>query len=157
VNLRKATEADAPIVRELWEEFCAEVPPPPGGEETWEEEWRDTRQDIHDGLVYLAEDDEGVAGIARAHPPTRGRGHVELVQVRPRARRRGVAKALLRELVRELKERGAAQVTLDVLTSNADARTAWGRLGFEEVSLSMQAPLEVLEQRLTPRQAGSRG
>jgi hypothetical protein len=34
MNLRMATEADAPLVRELWEEFCTEVPPPPGGEET---------------------------------------------------------------------------------------------------------------------------
>ena len=29
MNVRPATEADEPALRELWEEFEAEVPPPP--------------------------------------------------------------------------------------------------------------------------------
>jgi ribosomal protein S18 acetylase RimI-like enzyme len=154
VDIRPAQESDAEALRELWEEFCAEVPPPPGGEETWEEEWADTRRDIEDGLVFLAQDADGIVGAARGHRPDGVRGHVEVVQVRPRARRQGVAKALLAELVAALREQGASQVTLEVLTSNARARAAWTKLGFEEVSLKLQAPADVLEERLAGRAAG---
>ena len=62
MNLRRATEADEPVLRELWEEFEAEIPSPPEFVETWEEEWRDVAADIAGrGAVYLAEDKQGVA------------------------------------------------------------------------------------------------
>jgi ribosomal protein S18 acetylase RimI-like enzyme len=146
VNLRRATEADEPVLRELWEEFEREVPSPFEAE-TWEEEWADTRRDVSAGLVYLAEDDEGVAGVARGE--LQGRAlHVHLVHVRARARTRGVSKALLAELVREARERGAARVTLESLASNTRARSVWQRLGFEEVEVLLAAPVEALERRL---------
>ena len=148
MNIRAATPADADAFRELWEEFCAEVPPPPGDEETWEEEWRDTLRDIEDGLVFVAEADAGIVGAARGHEPVEGKGHVEVVQVRPRARRQGIAKALLRELVAELRRRGAERITLAVMAANAPARAVWSRLGFEEVALTMHAPAEALAERL---------
>lgn len=154
MNLRRAQVSNEHVLHELWEEFCAEVPPPPGGEETWEEEWADTRRDIEDGLVFLAEDEDGVIGAVRGHQPVRERGHVEVVQVRPRARRQGVAKALLAELVSALRERGASLITLEVLTSNSLARLTWTRLGFEEVSLTMQAPVDRLQGRLAGGSTG---
>ena len=148
MNIRPATADDAAAFRELWEEFCREVPPPPGDEETWEEEWRDTLRDIEDGLAFVAEDEIGIVGAARGHEPVGDRGHVEVVQVRPRARRHGVAKALLRELVAELRDRGAQRITLAVMAANAPARAVWSRLGFEEVKLTMHAPADALADRL---------
>ncbi|MGZ4353564.1 MAG: GNAT family N-acetyltransferase, partial [Gaiellaceae bacterium] len=116
--------------------------------EPWEEEWADTRRDIAGGTVLIAEDDEGPVGVARVEAPKHGRVHVQLVHVRPRARRQGVTKALLAEIVREAREGGVGHVTLDVLTSNATARTVWQRLGFEELAVFMATPLDALEHRL---------
>ena len=40
LSVRRATEADEAMLRELWEEFEREVPEPAGFEpETWEQEW----------------------------------------------------------------------------------------------------------------------
>ena len=73
MNIRHATTADEAVLRELWEEFEREVPEPPGAApETWEEEWADVRRDIDEGAVFLAEDDEGAVGTARATAPERG-------------------------------------------------------------------------------------
>jgi len=67
MKLRQATEADQQVLRELWEEFEAEIPAPPEFVETWDEEWKDVAADIGGrGVVYLAEDDDGVAGAVRA-------------------------------------------------------------------------------------------
>src|SRR6185312_5183936 len=42
VKIRRATEADEALIRELWEAFEEEVPEPEGFlPETWEQEWGD--------------------------------------------------------------------------------------------------------------------
>ena len=46
VNIRSASEADEPVLRALWEEFEAEIPPPPEDVETWEQEC----QSVQDSL-----------------------------------------------------------------------------------------------------------
>ncbi len=149
MNVRRATEADEPVLRKLWEEFHAEVPEPEGFEqETWEEEWADQLVDIRGGALLLAEDDQGVVGVGRISPPKHGRAHVHLVYVRPRARREGVTKALLLACVHDARERGAQHVSLDVLSTNEDAIAVWRRLGFSEVAKFMSMPLAALEQRL---------
>ena len=52
MRVRRATEADEALVRELWEEFQLEVPEPPGFlPETWEEEWADVTRDMREGAV----------------------------------------------------------------------------------------------------------
>ena len=85
MHVRPATAADEPLLRELWAEFEAEVPPPPEDVETWEAEWRDVSADIEGrGAVFLAEDEEGAAGSARASDD-RGRGLVRRLRLRPSA------------------------------------------------------------------------
>src|SRR5262245_27011343 len=159
MNIRRVTTADEAALRELWEEFEQEVPEPPGAvPETWEEEWVDVRRDIDQGAVFVAEDEEGTVGTSRASAPTRGTSHLHMVHVRPRARRQGVAMALVQACVQEVKEKGATRITLDVLSTNAVARNVWSRLGFEEVELVMATPLDALEGRLAGMQVGpSRG
>lgn len=148
MTIRRATESDEAVLRELWEEFEREVPEPIGEGEPWEEEWSDTLDDIRGGGVFLAEDDDGPVGVARVEAPRRGRAHVQLVYVRPRGRQQGVAKALLAECVADAKARGGDWISLEVLTANEQALTAWRRLGFVDYSYAMASPLANLEQRL---------
>ena len=154
MNVRRATEADETKLRELWEEFEREVPWTIEEPETWAEEWLDTLEDVRAGGVFLAEDDEGAAGVARVERSVRGRAHVQLVYVRERGRRQGVAKALLRECVEHAHDQGARFVSLDVLSSNELALTVWRRLGFRENQVLMAAPLDALAERLAERPAG---
>jgi ribosomal protein S18 acetylase RimI-like enzyme len=149
VTIRRAAEADEAVLRELWEEFEREVPEPEGFDpETWEEEWGDTLDDIRGGGVFIAEDEEGAAGVARIESPTQGAAHIQIVYVRERARGRGVTKELLHECVADARARGARTITLEVLTTNAEALAVWRRLGFQEYSLTMSTPLEALQARL---------
>jgi ribosomal protein S18 acetylase RimI-like enzyme len=149
MTVRRATEADEAVLHELWEAFHREVPDPEGFEaETWEDEWTDVRRDLERGAVFLAEDDDGVVGVARAERNNFGASHLHLVYVRPRVRRQGVTKALLRACVEEAKQSGAGMVSLHVLKANEEATAVWRRLGFEEVSYFMATPLDKLEHRL---------
>jgi ribosomal protein S18 acetylase RimI-like enzyme len=154
MTIRAATEADEAVLRELWEEFEQEVRLPVEEPESWDEEWRDTLDDIRSGGVFLAEDAEGVVGVARVEAAVRGRSHIQLVHVRPRARRQGIAKALLRECVGHAREQGAEYVSLDVVTANEQARVVWARLGFEEYAKFLATPLASVERRLEDRDGG---
>jgi ribosomal protein S18 acetylase RimI-like enzyme len=148
LTIRRATEGDEAILRELWEEFEREVPEPIGEPETWEQEWADVLDDLRGGGVFVAEDDDGPVGAARIEAPERGVAHIQFVQVRQRARRQGVAKALVAACTDDAKARGAAFVSLEVLTTNEPALAAWRRLGFEPVSYWMATPIDALEARL---------
>jgi ribosomal protein S18 acetylase RimI-like enzyme len=155
VKIRRAAEADEAVLRGLWEEFEQEVPEPPGFvPETWAEEWQDTLDDIRGGGVFLAEDEDGVVGVARVEAPVRGRSHVQLVHVRPRARRRGVLKALLRECAADAHARGAHLVSLEVTADNEQAIAVWRRLGFQEYAKFMALPLGALDERLADSSIG---
>jgi ribosomal protein S18 acetylase RimI-like enzyme len=155
MNIRRATEADEAVLRELWEEFEAEVPEPEGFEpESWEEEWKDTRDDIASDGVFLAEDDEGAVGVLRIEAPERGAMHIQLAHVRPRARGQGVMRALLAEVVAHAREQGARTISLEVLTTNEIALAVWRKLGFHEVTFCMASPVDALEARLGQRPSG---
>ena len=148
MTIRRASEGDRDALRELWEEFEAEIPPPPGFEESWEEAWHDLSRHVREGAAFVAEDDQGLVGYAFARKPDKGRAYLTDAYVRPRARRRGVAKALVREVVASVRELGANQLSLHVQTTNPDARAVWERLGFVEVSRFLAAPVDALERRL---------
>jgi ribosomal protein S18 acetylase RimI-like enzyme len=154
LTIKRATEADQSILHELWEEFEREIPFPYGEGEPWEEEWADTLDDLRDGGVFLAEDGSGPIGVARIEAPKQGRAHVQLVYVRPRARRKGVGRALLRECIVDAKAKDAEWVSLEVLASNDIGVAVWRRLGFVEYSYEMATRLESLEQRLEDRPEG---
>jgi ribosomal protein S18 acetylase RimI-like enzyme len=148
MNIRRATESDEAVLRELWTEFETEVPEPVGEPETWDEEWKDALDDLRGGGVFIAADDEGPVGVARIEAPVHGRAHLQLVHVRQRGRRQGVAKALLQACVDHARARGATDVSLEVVTTNQTAVAVWRRLGFEEYAKFMATPLEALASRL---------
>ncbi len=155
MNIRRASETDEAILHEFWDEFEAEVPGPTGfTPETWEEDWIDTRANITSGAVFIAEDETGPIGLAGIGQPAQGASHIQVVYVRPRARRQGVTKALLRACAEAAREHGSNMISLDVLLSNRVGRSAWQRLGFTDVWVGMAQPLEVLEARLAQVDGG---
>jgi ribosomal protein S18 acetylase RimI-like enzyme len=154
MNIRRATEADEAVLHELWEQFEAETPPPPGEEETWEEAWPDVLRHIREGISLLAENDGRPVGYLWVRAPEKGRAHVTDAYVRPDARRRGVTRRLLAEAVAELRGRGADWLSLEVQTSNELGRRTWEAFGFEEIEKVMLAQLDALDGRLAGRAGG---
>jgi ribosomal protein S18 acetylase RimI-like enzyme len=149
VNVRRATSEDEAVLKELWQAFVAELPEPVGfAPETWEEAWPALEADIEAAGVYLAEADGETVGMLDAAAAAGGRWHVERVYVRETARRVGVATELLRAFAAGARAAGAGYVSLEVLTTNHLARTAWERLGFSEVEVTLGQSLEALETRL---------
>jgi ribosomal-protein-alanine N-acetyltransferase len=149
VKIRRATEADQATIQELWQEFEDEVPQAEGFlPEKWDEEWADVQENLATGAVFLAEDDAGPLGVARLQEMRQGSSHIHLVYVRPRARRQGVTKALLRACADVAREQGAETVSLEVLLANDVGRAAWQHLGFKDVWVGMAQPIESLDARL---------
>ena len=154
MRIRPATEDDRDELRGLWEEFEAEVPPPPGFEETWDEAWRDLSRHVREGAAFVVEDEGGLFAYAFAAKPDKGRAHLTDAYVRPHARRRGVMTALVGQVASAVRELGANQLSLEVQTTNGPARAAWERLGFVDVMRFMAAPLDSLQQRVTEAPPG---
>jgi ribosomal protein S18 acetylase RimI-like enzyme len=148
--IRIATEDDVPLVRALWDEFNAEIPDAPWRDPDADDDFEDVERELPKGGVLLA-DDDGVAVVRTTGSRT---AELYFVHVRPRARRAGVASALVREAARIARERGLEMIELHVLAANASARTVYERWGFEPVELVLAAPLAALEQRLGERPSG---
>lgn len=150
MNIRRATTNDRALLRELWEEFAEELDDPPYLRETWEEAWTDLAETVRDGVALVAEDDGRAVGFIFCVLGDRGRktAHVTDIYVRPEARRRGIGRALLGELIEPAREAGLEHVSLEVLLRNTDARRLYERLGFAPVDMFMVAALGALENRL---------
>jgi ribosomal-protein-alanine N-acetyltransferase len=65
--------------------------------------------------------------------PGAGEMHLLNITIAPAVRRRGHARRLLGELVRQCRARDASRLWLEVRESNADAREVYLRLGFAQV------------------------
>jgi ribosomal protein S18 acetylase RimI-like enzyme len=144
--IRPATADDLPLVRELWHAFSAEIPDEPWREDDLAEDLAQLEHAIRDEIVLLAGED----GLAVAQRRGERLGFLDIVYVRPEARRSGLAAQLVREVVARLRERGVEMLELEVLASNAEARAIYDRWGLKPVELTLGAPLAQLEQRLAP-------
>jgi ribosomal protein S18 acetylase RimI-like enzyme len=150
VTIRQATEADRELVRELWEEFEAELGGPSYLRETWEEAWDDLADTVRDGVALIAELDERPVGFIFCVLGDRGRqtAHVTDIYVRPDVRGQGIGSALLAEVVEPAREAGLDHVSLEVLVRNSPARRLYERLGFVPMDIFMVAPLGAVADRL---------
>lgn len=156
MTLRPLTLEDVDTLRELWEEFEAAMPPPPVKQETWDEAWVDLRAHVERGVALLAEDDGRAVGFVAAKfedwgPTT---AYVTDLYVRPAWQRRGVGKALLAGVAASARERGFANVMLDVSSENRAALRFYDRLGFKEVSKIMHVSVDTLDERASSSEAG---
>jgi ribosomal protein S18 acetylase RimI-like enzyme len=148
VSIRQATDDDLPVLRELYAEFHAELPPPDYADEGLEHELAELPLYLRERVALLAEADGDAVGFALAELKGPKHGFLSDLYVRRAARRRGVGAALTREVVTRLAERGAQVVELEVLTSNADARVVYERWGFAPVMTTFAAPVAQLGPRL---------
>jgi ribosomal-protein-alanine N-acetyltransferase len=151
--IRAATSEDLPLVRELWQAFNEEIPDEPWREDDLAEDLDWLEQAIRDEIVLLADED----GLAVARRRGERLGFLEVVYVRPNARRTGLAAALVGEVVTRLHDAGAEMLELEVLASNTAARAIYERWGFRPVELTLGAPLAQLGQRLAPSEGPTFG
>jgi ribosomal protein S18 acetylase RimI-like enzyme len=147
--IRPATTDDLALVLDLWREFEAEVP---------DAEWRDDDSD-HDireleaavgkkDVVLVAEQEGAAVGLAVAERSGERLGFLHILYVRPQARRSGVAAELVRETAAQLRAQGVDMLELEVLASNAAARSVYEHWGFTPVELTLAAPVDRLLERL---------
>jgi ribosomal protein S18 acetylase RimI-like enzyme len=144
--IRPATADDLPLVRELWQEFNKEIPDEPWREDDLAEDLEWLEQAIREEIVLLSEDN----GLAVARRRGEKLGFLEVVYVRPPARRGGAGRELVLEVVKRLREVGVEMIELEVLASNTEARSIYDRWGFKPVELTLAASVDQLGQRLAP-------
>jgi ribosomal-protein-alanine acetyltransferase len=86
-------------------------------------------------LVALGEDGAIDAYAGLLAPLGTGQGDIQTVTVAPRARRQGLARTMLAQLVTEARRRGAEELFLEVRVDNEGARALYEQLGFEQVAV----------------------
>lgn len=86
-------------------------------------------------LVAIADDDAIDAYAGLLAPIGTGQGDIQTVSVAPRARRNGLARSLMLQLLNEARRRGAGELFLEVRDDNAGAQALYSELGFETVGL----------------------
>ena len=148
--IRAATSEDLPLVRELWRAFDSEVLDAEWHDDDSAEDLRALEEAIGTDVVLLADD----VGLAVATKKGDRLGFLDIVYVRPEARRGGVAAELVREAAARLREQGADMLELEVLASNSGARAVYERWGFAPVELTLAAPIDALVQRLAASPKG---
>lgn len=99
--------------------------------EPWTRAGLEAELDNPIAVFRVAELDGAPAGYAGMHCVL-DECYVANVAVFPQYRRRGVARALMAELVRFAREYGGSFVTLEVRPSNTAARALYAGLGFRE-------------------------
>ncbi|HEU5476220.1 MAG TPA: GNAT family N-acetyltransferase [Gaiellaceae bacterium] len=151
--IRPATADDLPLVRELWQAFEQEIPDEPWRESDLEEDLAWLEQAVREEIVLLGDED----GLAVARRKGEKLGFLEILYVRPKARRSGMATELVREVVTRLREAGAEMLELEVLASNLEAQAIYERWGLKPVELTLGGPLVHLEQRLVRSEGPSFG
>lgn len=88
-------------------------------------------------LVAVRVDDPGaVDGYAGLLAPVgAGDADIQTIAVAESARRRGLGRTLMRHLMTEAHQRGAARLFLDVRADNPGAQTLYEALGFEPIAV----------------------
>jgi ribosomal protein S18 acetylase RimI-like enzyme len=150
MTIRDATAEDRDRLRELYEEFAREIPPPPGIPVDIEHELEELDDYLGDQNVALVAEEDGrrIVGFALAKMEHPGIAHLSDLYVVPEARRQGAARELIREAATRLRDGEEASVlTLGVQVTNEDARNAYERLGFRPESVRLFAPIEHLLER----------
>jgi GNAT superfamily N-acetyltransferase len=129
--IRAATKDDRALIKELRAEFEAEVP--------WEL-WDDDDADYEWTHVLLADD----AGMATLDKKSDRVWLLDILYVRPAARRKGLGVELMRAAAEYVQSQGADTLALEVLESNAGAKRLYERLGFTTIERTLAAPVTAL-------------
>jgi ribosomal protein S18 acetylase RimI-like enzyme len=138
MEIRRATEADADAMRELWDEFTAEATFTPYPGSPFEPAL------LTDHIALVAEEGGEAVGTVYSNLSSPHFGFVFGLYTRPQARGRGVGRALMRAIASILQEEGRQYVVLSVDTPNEGARSFYERLGFVDAARMLQADIERL-------------
>lgn len=87
-------------------------------------------------LVALADDGDDIQGYAGLLSP-RGapQADIQTIAVAESARRKGLGRAMMLQLMTEARQRGASEVFLEVRADNPGAQTLYEQLGFEAIAV----------------------
>jgi ribosomal protein S18 acetylase RimI-like enzyme len=138
MQIRRATEADADAMRRLWDDFSAEAHYTPYPSAAFEPAL------LTDHVALVAEDAGEPVGTVYANVSSPHFGFVFGLYTRPDARRRGIARALMREIAVVLRDEGREHVVLSVDTPNDGARAFYERLGFIDAARTLRADVDAL-------------
>jgi ribosomal protein S18 acetylase RimI-like enzyme len=157
VTVRRATADDLATLGELWRDFHREVPEPAHSDIDVEQEISEIAGIVSDEVALLAEENGTAVGFALARRRGSRTARLTDLYVAPGERRRGVAEALMREVVAAYRDQGVEYLDLEVMASNTGARAVYSRWGFRDDSLTLVARLDALSERLAQEAAGSFG
>ena len=136
MDIRVFQDPDETAVIRLWER-CGLLRP-----------WNDPRKDIARKLRVQRElflvgvvDGAIVASVMAGYDGHRG--WINYLAVDPQRRRQGLARALMAEAERRLREMGCAKINLQIRRDNPDAISFYERIGFaEDAAMSFGKRLE---------------
>lgn len=148
MTVRRATASDRDAIRALYAEFFTEAPSPASAHAVLEDELAEVDRMLESGIAAVAEEDGEALGFALARQKRGTEGDVSDLYVRPEARRRGIARGLMRLVTDALREAGATHVTLFVDEDNDEARSMYRRWGFTERVRQLVVEVDVLHIRL---------
>lgn len=158
MTTRRAGPDDFEAIAELWREFDHEVPPPiHEGPADVEKELAEVAEILAGEVAFVAEEDGRTVGFALARKRTPVLATLTDLYVRQDARRSGVATELMRKVLAAVAEGGAERLDLEVLASNAVARSLYARWGFRDEVVVMTQSVSDLESRLGQQEAASFG
>jgi len=159
MTVRRATPDDFAAVAELWRELDHEIPPPTHeGPADHEKELAEVAEILESETAFVALDDDGAPiGFALARRRAPGFGTLTDLYVRQDGRRSGVATDLMREVLAAFREQGIEQLDLEVVASNAVARSLYVRWGLRDEVMIMTGAIADLEARLGRQEASSFG
>jgi ribosomal protein S18 acetylase RimI-like enzyme len=159
MNVRRAGPADFEAIAALWREFDHEVPPPiHEGPADAEKELAEVAEVLATEIAFVAEADDGAPiGFALARRRSPALGTLTDLFVRQAERRSGIGTELMREVLAAFGALGIEMIDLDVVASNANARSLYGRWGFRDEVVIMVGEVAALEARLGVQEAASFG
>ncbi|MGH3135168.1 MAG: GNAT family N-acetyltransferase [Gaiellaceae bacterium] len=159
MTVRRAGPDDYEAIAALWRDFDHEIPPPiHEGPADQEKELAEVAEILASEIAFVATDDDGASvGFALARRRTATLGTLTDLYVARDARRSGVGTELMREVLSALGVQGIEQIDLEVVASNAVARSLYGRWGFRDDVVVMTAAIADLETRIGGQEAASFG
>jgi len=159
MNVRRATAEDFDAIAELWREFDHEIPPPTHeGPAEHDKELDEIAEILESEIAFVAlDDDDKPVGFALARERAPGFGTLTDLFVDREDRRSGVGTELMREVLTAFRERGIEQLDLEVVASNAGARSLYARWGLRDEVVIMTGSIGDLEARLGRQEASSFG
>lgn len=140
--LRNASQADIPTLKNLYRYFVDEMSGFDSDDSNSDEEimsWIETSLNENNGVIVVAENDQGIHGFARVSRKTRvaeNEGNIinyaklNDLYVLSQYRKQGIASLLINSAIEWTKNKSLSRIILNVYENNNPARTLYESKGF---------------------------